>query len=98
MNQIDAIKISRRVEDDLDLLKRMIQSSRETGLIMKGETMRDLTSSLRKILADAETIDSELNVYQYLGTKTDTYIPTRTVIRSTADIIVKNPLLTDGAK
>ena len=98
MDQKDSVKLSRRIEDDIDLLKRTIRSAREAGLIMKGETMRDLTSSLRKILADAETIDSELNVYQYLGTKTDTYIPTRTVIRSTADIIVKNSLPTDGAK
>ena len=96
MNQIDAIKISRRVEDDLDLLKRMIQSSREAGLIMNGETMRALEDSQLHIRASAETIDSELNTYQYLGTKTDTYIPTRTILRTTADIVVKNNLLPDG--
>ena len=96
MNQIDAIKISRRVEDDLDLLKRMIQSSREAGLIMNGETMRALEDSQLHIRASAETIDSELNVYQYLGKKTDTYIPTRTILRSTADIVVKNNIMHDG--
>ena len=96
MNQIDAIKISRRVEDDLDLLKRMIQSSREAGLIMNGETMRALEDSQMHIRASAETIDSELNVYQYLGKKTDTYIPTRTILRSTADIVVKNNIMPDG--
>ena len=96
MNQIDAIKISRRVEDDLDLLKRMIQSSREAGFIMNGEMMRALEDSQMHIRASAETIDSELNVYQYLGKKTDTYIPTRTILRSTADIVVKNNIMPDG--
>jgi len=96
MDQVDAIKISRRVEDDLDLLKRMIQSSREAGLIMNGETMRALEDSQLHIRASAETIDSELNVYQYLGKKTDTYIPTRTILRSTADIVVKNNIMSDG--
>ena len=95
MNTRDALKIAHRIEEDIDLLKRMVRSASEERFIIDGKAMRSLQLAIISILGHAETIDSYLNSFEYIGRKSDQYIPTKFVLENTTDITVENPLPID---
>lgn len=92
MNKSDAIKIIYRIEEDCELLGKMVVRTSEDREVLDGETKRNLQDSILRSISTLETMDSYLGTYMRMG-KTDKYISVDRIINLPVEKVTLSELI-----